>query len=473
MGWLFRVFALTMILLPSLGAAQSALTTSAGDAAEARREREAAQPQPAAPKPVQPATPPAPYVPELAGYWEGTLTQGDASMPVTLHIEKVDNEYQGTFDSDVLQIAGAPLGNVTFASPRGHWEITNDRITAIFDGTLKGDFIDGNFSEGSAFGRFHLTRSGPRQTPVTETAVTFKNGNVTLSGTLLVPTTLGPHRAVLLLQDAGDEARWVNRYLAQKFAEHGVIALIYDKRGVGQSSGNWKIAYFGALAEDAVAGIRFLQALPDVDPHYVGIYGHGEGGMIAPLVAEEAGNLDFVIAASASADAPEEAELYSMETAMNLPTLPPAERVYADAYARALIRFAYWRDNWDTLKVMIDEYKGRSWYFAPPAFTDHTWTFYYNTQGYRPLYHWDEVHARVLLAYGANDRQVPAQKAMADITEAVRDGDDGAHAFRTWLCLECDHDFVVRNRPSEGGWPQRSPDFANRLIDFVIYDRRP
>ena len=79
-----------------------------------------------------------------------------------------------------------------------------------------------------------------------------------LAGTLVLPATPGKHPAIACLHGSGPEARWANHYLAQKFAEHGIVALIYDKRGVGESSGDWQKATFAELADDAAAGIRFF-----------------------------------------------------------------------------------------------------------------------------------------------------------------------------------------------------------------------
>lgn len=482
MGRVLRLLILGLtVLLPSLAAAQSdSLTSRAGAVADERREQEQAQPVPAVPGTPAPipsiAAPPTPqemrpYTPELAGYWDGTLAKGDDVISITVHIEKTDAGYTGSLDSDALQIAGAPLNKIAFDNSRGHWEIANDRVTASFDGTVKGDFLSGDFNGPMGHGEFHFTRSGPHANRVVTQDVTWKNGNVTLSGTLLLPVTPGRHRAVIFLHDAGSEARWVRRYLAQKFAERGIACLIYDKRGVGQSTGNWGTAYFGALADDAIGGVRLLQGLRSVDPHYVGVYGHGQGGALAPLVAERAGDIEFVIATSANALEPEVLELYGLEAAMRLDTLTLKEAAEAHRYASTIVRYAYWRDNFDELKAAMEAYKTRSWYFAPPPFDDPFWTFSYNIQGYRPLYHWDDVHGRVFLAYGRRDNRVPVQESVDGITEAVRGGDDGRHAFRTWFCLECDHDFRI-GQQTPGGWPRYTPEFADRLIDFVTYDRR-
>ena len=74
-------------------------------------------------------------------------------------------------------------------------------------------------------------------------------------------------------------------FFAEHLASHGIAALvIYDKRGVGKSIGNWMQSDFIDLADDAVAGITLLKQHKEIDPHRIGIYGHSQGGAIAPLV---------------------------------------------------------------------------------------------------------------------------------------------------------------------------------------------
>lgn len=231
-----------------------------------------------------------PPPPELAGTWQGVwIKQGDA-LPVSLTFTKTGDSYAGIFDSDALQAAGVPVTAVREADGKAHFEIKGDDGVSVFDGevgdaTLSGGFVDGPDSGG----HFELKRVSGAPAPVATRAVSFQDGAVTLSGTLLLPAAPGRHPAVIFLQGSGPKGRWANRYLAQKMAEAGIVALIYDKRGVGGSGGDWKSADFDALAGDAAAGVALLRAQAEVDPARVGVYGHSQGGTIAPLVAARAG----------------------------------------------------------------------------------------------------------------------------------------------------------------------------------------
>lgn len=114
----------------------------------------------------------------------------------------------------------------------------------------------------------------------------------TLSGTLTIPEGKGPFPGVILVSGSGPQDRDEQLLghkpflvLADHLTRKGIAVLRYDDRGVGQSTGDFAKGTSDDLAEDALAAIKFLASRPDVNPAQVGIVGHSEGGLIAPMVA--------------------------------------------------------------------------------------------------------------------------------------------------------------------------------------------
>jgi fermentation-respiration switch protein FrsA (DUF1100 family) len=83
------------------------------------------------------------------------------------------------------------------------------------------------------------SREAARVRPYREQEVRFHNGAVALAGSVLVPTGPGPHPGVVMAHGAGPQDREGYRPLADLFARHGIAALVYDKRGSGQSTGRY------------------------------------------------------------------------------------------------------------------------------------------------------------------------------------------------------------------------------------------
>ena len=125
--------------------------------------------------------------------------------------------------------------------------------------------------------------------------VTFRNGAVSLAGTLTLPSGIKPHPAVVFIHGSGPDSRENYSFYAELFARHGIATLIYDKRGVGASTGDWRRVHFRDLAEDALAGVRLLRSHKDIDASRIGLWGGSNGGWVAPLAASLSNDVAFVI----------------------------------------------------------------------------------------------------------------------------------------------------------------------------------
>ena len=400
---------------------------------------------------------------DLSGNWRGTWTKDGDALPVTATFAKSGDAYSGSFSSDALQVMDIPFAEASDVNGKVHLTLKGDQTTTIFDGTESGDKIAGTFSDGGSSGTFELVRASLPSSAISARDVAFRNGDVTLAGTLLLPAGAGKHPAILFLQGSGPEGRFANHWLAEKFAEAGFVALIFDKRGVGQSTGDWQKAGFDALADDAVAGIRFLRAQTDVDPAHVGIYGHSQGGTIAPLVASKASNLGFVIASAAGGIAPADVETYSVENSIGLSQLPPGEQADARSYVQALVDVAYRRKYPETLQTLSARFKGRSWYFDPPPSGDSYWTISSQIASFDPAKWWRRVKAPVLLVYGAKDERIPVDASVNAIEAALKSGGNAHVTLHTYA--DANHTFTITGAAK--GWPKHEPDYADVLTRWA------
>jgi hypothetical protein len=117
----------------------------------------------------------------------------------------------------------------------------------------------------------------------------------TLAGTLTLPASTGKHPAIVLITGTGeqdrDETLADHRYfavIADHFTRAGIAVLRVDDRGVGGSSGNTSETGFAGKVADVMAGMAWLVAQPEIDAARIGLLGHSEGGLLAPLVAVHA-----------------------------------------------------------------------------------------------------------------------------------------------------------------------------------------
>ncbi|MGD0189364.1 MAG: alpha/beta fold hydrolase [Rhizomicrobium sp.] len=402
---------------------------------------------------------------DLAGGWTGTWTKDGDALPVAVTFAKNADAWSGSFSSDALQVLDIPLTDVTDTGGKVRWLLKGDATTSTFDGTLSDDSLNGTFAEGRSNGTFALRRGDAAPVSISSRDVTFGDGNVTLAGTLLEPQTPGPHPAILFLHGSGAEGRWANSYLAHKFAEAGFAALITDKRGVGKSTGDWKTVGFDALADDALAGLRFLRAQPDIDTARVGIYGHSQGGTFSPMVAVRDGNLAFVIASAASGMSTGDTERFSLMNSVGMSALPPAEQKDAWRYIDGIADVAYRAKPRKALDAIAAKFKSRSWYFPLPPPGDSYWTISRQIADFQSWRWWKQVHSPVMLVYGGLDAREPPTRSIKAIQSALYDGENFRIAVKFYP--EADHNFVIVMPPKQGGWPAREPDYAANLIQWA------
>ena len=135
-----------------------------------------------------------------------------------------------------------------------------------------------------------------------EEDVSYANGaGISLAGTLTLPAGTGPFPAVVLVAGAGPQTREyvvaghaLYRDLAVSLALRGLAVLRADKRGVGRSAGSYEQATLADFADDAEAAVAYLAMRKEIDPRHIGLLGHDEGGVVAPMVASRS-NPNFLV----------------------------------------------------------------------------------------------------------------------------------------------------------------------------------
>jgi uncharacterized protein len=401
----------------------------------------------------------------LDGTWQGYWSRAGDTLPVTMIVHRdTTGRYTAAFSSERLRVSGIPFQEI---STEGCCKVTlilrGDRTTLEFKGDLHGDSLTGVLREGAIEGRFAYRLTSPEPPPYDERDVTFHNGDVTLAGTLLLPRGAGRVPAVVFLHGSGPEGRWASRYLATQIAAHGFASLIFDKRGVGASSGDWRQATPEDLAADAAAGVARLLDEARIDPKGIGIHGHSQGGTLAPMVAARSSGVAFVIGSAAAGLPTDTVELFSILNSV-LPDAPTADdSAGARQYASELVAVAYHGRPRARLDSLASRLKDRPWFFPPPPPENQYWAFSRMYAKYRPLDWWARVRVPVLLLYGAEDQRVPAAESASRIEAALRKA--GNAEVTTKIFPGADHTF--RLRPGPSGWPVSAPDYLPTLLSWL------
>ncbi|MBO9619007.1 MAG: alpha/beta fold hydrolase [Niabella sp.] len=246
----------------------------------------------------------------VAGDWRGDLNVGNGmKLPLVLHILASGDSLTTTMDSPAQGANGLPANKTSFVNNELQIELKN--IHAVYKGTLAGDSISGTFTQmGNSlplvFKKGTIKAAIRPQTPKPPFGyaieeVRFKNPteNNELAGTLTTPHDKKQFPVVVLITGSGAQDRdetlfehkpfWV---IADYFAKNGIGVLRLDDRGMGGSSKGKDNATSADFATDISAAVNYLAQR---GYRNIGLAGHSEGGMIAPIVAAQNKNVQFII----------------------------------------------------------------------------------------------------------------------------------------------------------------------------------
>ncbi len=263
---------------------------------------------------------PATAQPNLAtpeGSWAGKLQLPGAALRIVLHVKAAAaGAYTATLDSPDQGAKGIPATRVVWKNDSLQLDVGS--IGGSYVGKLNADslLLTGQWRQGGQGWPLDLKKTdvaalelkrpqNPKKPyPYREEEVSYAStaANVRLAGTLTLPEGKGPYPAVLLITGSGPQNRDEELMghqpflvLADYLTRRGIAVLRVDDRGVGKSTGVFAAATSRDFADDALAGVNFLKSRKDINPRQIGLVGHSEGGLIAPLVSTQSKDVAFMV----------------------------------------------------------------------------------------------------------------------------------------------------------------------------------
>ena len=251
---------------------------------------------------------------DVTGRWYGVLKVQGTQLRLVFDIWKSGAGYSASMDSPDQGAKGIPVTATTFENSKLKIEITNLKVE--YSGELKGNAIEGTFRQNGMEFPMNLSKEAiqkevvkrPQEPvkpyPYYSEEVTFTNGsaNITLSGTLTLPKKEGKYPAVILITGSGPQNRDEELLghkpflvLSDYLTRQGIAVLRYDDRGVAQSKGDFKTATTVDFATDVESALAYLKTRKEIDAGKIGLVGHSEGGIIAPMVAARSKGVDFIV----------------------------------------------------------------------------------------------------------------------------------------------------------------------------------
>jgi pimeloyl-ACP methyl ester carboxylesterase len=267
--------------------------------------------------------------------------------------------------------------------------------------------------------------------------VTFHNGDVVLSGTLVVQPRPGRHLAIVRIHGSGPQTR--RNFLDGWYAYHGVSYLSFDKRGTGKSTGDWREAGISELADDVLAAVRLLRQRSDIDPNQIGIEGDSEGGWIAPAVAVRDPRIKFILVHAGPAMDYVPELLNEVEEGSKARGLAGEDLQKALAFSQKATQMiadgaGLSDEAWSKLQTFVEPYRKETWfhYVRVPTERGPAQKKLYLMARIRSSELWRQVKIPMLALYGGKDLNVPAAKNVAALTEELKEAGNRDYTIKVF-----------------------------------------
>lgn len=260
-----------------------------------------------------------------------------------------------------------------------------------------------------------------RKLPCRQEEVTFRNGDVELSGTLILPEGPGPFPALVYAHGSGPLER--DSPYGPAFYPQGVAYLCFDKRGTGRSTGAWRTASLEELASDVVAGVRTLQQRTDIRPDRIGVIGISQGGWVGSLAARSK-EVSFLVVHSGSGVSVAENIVWEQLSQVKAAGLPPEQVAKAEPFFRTTGRMATEGRPWEEIHAAYEAVKQEPFAaFAFPAALpkeNTNWEWFRKNGEFDSTQTLRQVTCPVLWFLGEFDTQVPAARSAPLLKAAFR-----------------------------------------------------
>lgn len=437
---------------------------------------------------------------EIDTTWNGAIDIMGTKIGIGVKFTTTGKNVKALMDIPEQSAMGMELEKVSFSNPKIHFELPAPNGTAVFEGLYYGDSIGGTFLQSGISGRFNLIKgelvTGTTQIDTIEKTfnteeVTFYNDGNTFAGTITYPKGEGKYPAVVLITGSGGQNRDEEIYgfkifkiIAEHLTNKDIAVLRYDDRGIGGSKGKTvNESTTMDFAGDVVSAVELLKTKEYVNPNAIGLLGHSEGGIVAPIVAGKT-NVAFMILMAGTGvkgiDVVKEQSKLIMK-ADNTPEeditgyIVMINLIYETLVQKGNIKELEEQlgknisDSYDKMsdeeKKTIkdkDEYIKKTIKDAVTLFSSNWMKYFLN---YDPSYALEKTTIPVLMLFGGKDLQVIVGQNQKPMEDALKKA--GNSNYTTRIYPDANHLFQEAGTGSPSEYPQLPKQFVPGFLDDI------
>ena len=428
------------------------------------------------------------------GIWSGEIETPTLKLEIIFKISADENgELSAKMDVPLQGAKDLPVSKT---------EVKNDSLfleVAMIMGSFKGDFetdkkINGMWEQGGVelplilektdkVTKLNRPQTPKKPFPYIEKEVEYINikSGLKLAGTLTIPENAKNCPAVILITGSGaqdrDETIFEHKpfmVIADYLTKNGIAVLRVDDRGVGGSEGNISTSTSEDFAGDVLAGIDFLKKIDVIDHKKIGLIGHSEGGIIAPIVANNSDDVAFIVMLAGPGIVGEQIICEQVKLLSKTAGLTDEQAKQNQKFQKAIFNILL--NEKDTVK-QLDRLQRTLSGGMYPMLDDETKKLIdakiagINTKWYKSFITYDpypaltKLKCPVLALIGEKDLQVPPESNIEAIKNALNEG--GNKNFKTMEMENLNHLFQNCETGAIAEYAQIEETISPKVLEII------
>lgn len=400
---------------------------------------------------------------EKTGNFSGIFKQGNFSDKILFEIERDSVSFNVFFTSLEQNANRIPFQNVEVKEDSINFKLQSDFYSYSFKNKWVDNYskLQGSLSVDTTTTLYTLEKKylDHSNTPKSE-EVSFESNGLGLNGTIWYPDN-NEEKALVIVTSSGNADRSASRAEAILFAQMGFTTFHYDKRGTGNSEGNWNSATIEELSTDDVNAITYFSEKTGIPLNKIGVKGSSQGASKIPFILGELGNLKYGIAVSCPGVTLLESDLNYWRNRNR--DVIGNEIDVATKFQRKVFEFIAGKLSRTDLEKAINDEKSNSW-FA------HVWVPNLDEVQtdkkllYSPLPYFETTKQPMLIIQGTKDEIIP-ENSYEVISEALMKSENDN--FKAILLEEASHSMYYIGESDFPYWSKLHPDYLATIENWI------
>ncbi|MTI38539.1 alpha/beta hydrolase family protein, partial [Fulvivirga lutimaris] len=398
-----------------------------------------------------------------AGSFSGIFEHGDFIDKISFEIEQDSTSFKVFFTSLDQNAIRIPFQGVEVRGDSISFKLQSDFYTYSFKNKWveNNSKLQGALTVDSITVPYTLEKELPSNTryPKNED-VSFESNELKINGTIWHPKDEG-NEAIVILTSSGSSDRSASRAEAKLFAQMGFTTFHYDKRGTGNSEGDWQIATIEELVKDDMNAIKFFSDRTGISLTNIGIKGSSQGATKIPYILNELDSLEYGVVVSCPG-------VSLLESDLNYWKNRNAEVIGNDIEAatdfqREVFEFKAGKLSRTDLEKAIDNAKSNAWF-------TNVWVPNLDEVQvdkkllYSPIPYFQRTKQPILIVQGTRDEIIPANSHEI-ISEAL--AISGNNNYKTVLLDGASHSMYKIGESDFPFWSKLHPDYLRTIEDWI------